>query len=285
MQLRLRQCFIILGVLATGACADSPLATTSPETVRHSEMGAYVPPGDGGGCDKYTDPNFCQGPGTGTCITSSLGTDDPTEFVGVQSCPGGDGGGSGESPPPPPPPSPDSCLTGVDAFDTPAVRQGMKDLWTRSNPDAPQAQRREQGGWIVRAPNGTYSMVRLVNSVSEPCRLNGNFNAPQGAVAFVHTHPFRRGEVQTSCDPVRVEDPSAPGVFLDFIGPDGQRVYQVYDNQPSLPDRDLMSLINSVRGELTNQPLLAGVIMDRDRITVYTHDPAMEPEPFPRCGY
>lgn len=186
MQLKLLQGLLISAVLATGACADSPLALTAdPDTVRPSEIVIYNP-GAGGTCDKYTDPNFCQGPGTGTCITSNLGG--ATEFVGVQSCPGGDGGGNGgTSPPPPPPLSADSCLTGVDELDSPAVQQGLKDLWTRSNPDAPQAQRREQGGWIVEGSNGTYSVVRLVTTLSEPCRINGNFNAPRGAVAFVHT--------------------------------------------------------------------------------------------------
>lgn len=100
-----------------------------------------------------------------------------------------------------------------------------------------------------------------------------------------YTHPFREGEVQTSCPPVQTEDPDAPGVFRDVIGPDGGRVYQVCDNQPSPPDRDLLSLVNSMRGELTNQPLLAGVILDHNRTTIFTHDPAVQPVPLRRCGY
>jgi hypothetical protein len=201
MKLRLRRCLSTVGMLVAGACADSPTAPPlTPDNRGPTETGAYIPPDDGG-CDKYTDPNFCQGPGTGTCITSTPGTGASED--GVHGCPGDDGGGSNSTPPPPEQPRADSCLTGDDALDAPAVKQGLKDLWTRSNPDAPVAQRLEQAGWIVRGWDGSYSMVRFNASFQGPCEINGNFNAPPGAVAFVHTHPYRRGDVQTSCPPIQ----------------------------------------------------------------------------------
>lgn len=48
-------------------------------------------------CNPYLSANFCQGPGTGTCITSSPGEATDPELVTVSSCPGGDAGGGGSS--------------------------------------------------------------------------------------------------------------------------------------------------------------------------------------------
>lgn len=275
MQLRLRQCLVMLGMLMTVACTDSPTSpTVGPDGIRASEMGAYIPPEDGGTCDKYTDPNFCQGRRTGECITSTPGTVDPE--LGVQSC----GGGGGGTAPPPDPPA-DTCLTGDEALDAPAVKQGLKDLWTRSNPDAPQAQRLEQAGWIVRSWDGSYSMVPFSVSVQGPCNINGNLAAPLGAVAWVHTHPYGRGEVQTSCPPLQEPDPSAPGGFRAVIR-NGQPVYGIYRNNPSDPDRQLLDQVNTLRAGL-GQDQLAGVIIDANRMTIYSEDYGEKPVPLPRC--
>jgi hypothetical protein len=280
MPSRLRRCLAVLALLLSAvACADSP---TSP-TITSNNTGpggiVYYPPEDDGACNKYTDPNFCQGRGTGTCITSIPGT---IEDVGVQSCPGGGGGGT--APPPSEPPA-DTCLAGDEALDAPAVKQGLKDLWTRSNPDAPQAQRLEQAGWIVRSWDGSYSMVPFAVSVQGPCNINGNLYAPPGAVAFVHTHPFRIGEVMTSCPPLQEPDPSAPGGYRDVVI-NGQRLYDVYRGNPSGPDRELLDQVNALRAGLTPpQDQLAGVIIDASRATVYTEDRNEKPVTLPRCGY
>lgn len=49
-------------------------------------------------CNPYLSANFCQGPGTGTCITDGPGEPTDPELVTLSSCPGSDpGGGSGGS--------------------------------------------------------------------------------------------------------------------------------------------------------------------------------------------
>jgi hypothetical protein len=279
MRLRLRPRLATLGMLVTGACADSPTSPTlSPDKIRPSEIGAYIPPDDGATCNKYTDPNFCQGRRIGECITSNPGTFDSE--VGVESCDGGGGGGTAPSPDPPA----DTCLTGDEGLDAPAVKQGLKDLWTRSNPDAPQAQRLEQAGWIVRGWDGSYSMVPFNVSVQGPCNINGNLSAPPGAVAWVHTHPFTTGEVMASCGPVKMQDPSAPGGYRDMIGSDGQPRYRAYNNNPSNFDRNLLDQVNTLRASLTPpQDQLAGVIIDANRTTIYTENSGEKPIPLPRC--
>jgi hypothetical protein len=279
MQLRLRQCLVMFGMLVAGACADSPTAPTpSPENTRPGGI-VYYPPDDGGGCNKYTDPNFCQGRRTGECITSTPGTVDSE--VGVQSCDGSGGGGGTTQPPDPPA---DTCLTGDEAFDDPAVKQGLNDLWTRSNPAAAQAQRLEQGGWIVRNWDGSYSMAPFTVTAQGPCSIKGNFNAPAGTVAWVHTHPFTSGEVQTICGALKLRDPYAPGGFRDAIGPSGQPVYPVYRNTPSIPDRELMSDVNALQAAL-GRDQLAGVIIDANQTTVYTENTSDGTTTLPRCGY
>lgn len=282
MQIRVRQCLAILTLLASAACADSPVAPTlSSDSTQPGRIVSYIPPDDGGECNKYTDANFCRGRRTGECITST--SDGSLAQAGVESCDGGGGVGGGGTTPPPPPPSPDTCRTGDEALDAPAVKQGLNDLWIRSNPDAPQAQRREQAGWIIRSADGAYSMVPFSVSMQGPCNINGNLNAPPGAVAWVHTHPYRRGEVQTSCPPLQEPDPSAPGGYRDVMR-NGQRVYGTYLNRPSDADRQLLDQVNALRAEL-GQDQLAGVVIDADRTTVFTEAPGEKPVSLPRCGY
>jgi hypothetical protein len=120
-------------------------------------------------------------------------------------------------------------------------------------------------------------------SVQGPCNINGNLAAPPGAVAWVHTHPIRRGEVMTSCPPLQEPDPSAPGGYRDVIR-NGQRVYEVYRGNPSDPDRKLLDQVNDMRASLTPpQDQLAGVIIDANRTTVYTENRSEKPIPLPRC--
>jgi hypothetical protein len=288
MQLDFRRCFEALALLlASAACADSPTAPSiNPEHSNPSEH-VYYPPEDDGGCNPWTDANFCRGrSGAGDCITSNPGTyDSEQDAAGVQTCGGGGGGGGGTTePPPPPPPAADTCLVGDEALDNPAVKQGLQDLWTRSNPDAPQAQRLEQAGWVVRRSDGSYYMAPFIVTQQDPCSINGNLKPPLGAVAFVHTHPFRAGEVMTICGAMKYPDPSAPGGFRDIVGPDGQRVYEVYDNKPSVPDRQLMNTINHFQSQYGIAPL-SGLIIDHDRTTIFTESQGDGTTVLPRCGY
>jgi hypothetical protein len=132
--------------------------------------------------------------------------------------------------------------------------------------------------------DGSYFTVPFSITAQGPCSLNGNLNAPQGAVGWVHTHPFTTGEVQTICGAIKQPDPSAPGGFRDAVGPNGQPLYPVYDNRPSFPDHELMNDMNATRAQL-GQPLLAGVIIDANQTTVYTENPADGTTVLPRCGY
>ena len=284
MESRSRLVLSTLLLLIGTACADAPtLPTSDPGRSGPSRTGAYIP-GEPGECDPWQDANWCQdpgGPGDGECITSSPGTGNPQASAGVQGCtPGGPGGGPGGGEEPPPS---DTCRTGDPAFDSPDVKQGLNDLWTRSNPEAPQAQRLEQGAWIIQRPDGSYGMTPFSVSTQSPCGINGNFNAPQGAVGWVHTHPFTAGEVQTICGALKQPDP-ATGGWRDVIGTNGQPVYPVYSNRPSIPDRELMSDLNAVMGRLGRNPL-AGVIIDANQTTVYSENPGDGTTTFPRCGY
>jgi hypothetical protein len=283
MQWRLRQFLAVVLVSFSAACTDSPVAPTlDADKAGPSRIGAWIPGGPGE-CDPWQDVNWCNDPGDpgdGACAT---GAEPPSGAVEVQGCtgPGSPRSSPGDGDDPPPS---DTCQTGDPALDSPGVQKGLKDLWTRSNPDAPQSQRLEQGGWIVQESDGSYRMAPFSSSVQGPCSINGNMNAPPGAVAWVHTHPFTRGEVQTICGAIKTPDPSAPGGFRDAVGPNGQPIYPVYDNKPSFPDRELMSDINNLHAQLGHS-LLSGVIIDADQTTIYTENPGDNPVILTRCGY
>lgn len=286
MRVGLPHLLTILFALILTACGDLP-TTPSPDAgpmlygacVPNSD-GVYVcPPIGNATCDPY---HYDCGPGD--CIMSPTGGDET-----VQNCPIGGGAPVGPGAPPPTgggggASPPDTCQTGDPVLDSPAVRQMLSDLWQRSNPTAPQPQRLEQAGWIVQNPDGSFGTMPFTGITAQgPCEINGNLYAPPNAVAWVHTHPFERREVQVVCGPVQEPDPATGGP-RNVIGPDGQVVYPVYYNRPSNRDRVVLETINIIRaGE--NRALLAGLIIDSDRITVYTEDQANKHQPFPRCGY
>ena len=234
-------------------------------------------------CDPWTRLDWCRG-GDGDCMTTARAADPGAAIT--QGCPPG-----GEPSPEPPgtgpgdeePPPGDTCQTGDPALDSPEVRQGLENLWIRSNPDAPQAQRLEEAAWIIQRSDGSFGMAQFNVSTQSPCGVNGNLNAPAGAVAWAHTHPFTAGEVQYICGSLKEPDP-ATGGWRDIVGPDGQPVYPVYDNRPSFPDREVMDAMNRVRSQ-RGQNLIAGVIIDANQTTVYSENPGEGTTTFPRCGY
>lgn len=277
MQLRIRHCLSALVLLSTAACVDAPTSpVVDPGSAVPREMG-FTDPGDPGECDPWQDVDWCEGGGDDPCVTSGGGGEGHGESVSVQGCtgsgPGGPGAGSTN-------PS-DTCTTGDPAFDSPAIQQGLADIWNRSNPDAPQAQRLEQAAWIVRSTNGAYRMEPFQIYSQGPCGINGNLAAPANAVAWVHTHPFRQGEVQVSCGALKEPDPG--GGLRDVLGPDGRPLYPTYDNRPSNRDRATMQTINETRA--STLPQLSGVIIDYDKTTVYTENPSDGTTSLPRCGY
>jgi hypothetical protein len=82
------------------------------------------------------------------------------------------------------------------------VRAGFDALWRASNFGLriPQDERLEQYAWIVETSDG-YALAPM-NVPSAPCGTEDQVDIalpPPGTVAWVHTHPWAWGEIQTSC--------------------------------------------------------------------------------------
>jgi hypothetical protein len=56
-----------------------------------------------------------------------------------------------------------------------------------------------------------------------------------------------------------------------------------YDNRPGHEDHVLLGNINRVRK--TGENLIAGVVIDKNRVTVLSENQGVAPHAFPRCGY
>jgi hypothetical protein len=84
---------------------------------------------------------------------------------------------------------------------SPEVRAGFDALWRASNFGVriPQHQRLEQYAWIVETSEGL--VLVPMNLASAPCGPEDEVDVvfPPGTVAWVHTHPWAWGEMQTSC--------------------------------------------------------------------------------------
>jgi hypothetical protein len=91
-------------------------------------------------------------------------------------------------------------VTGDPKLDIPGVYKGFESLWDNSNYSAqtPQAERLEQGAWIVQTASG-YTLVPILNATSGPCSIAISELPPPGAVSMLHTHPFRLGETTNTC--------------------------------------------------------------------------------------
>lgn len=121
---------------------------------------------------------------------------------------------------------PDTCATNDPVVDNPVVEAGFAQLWANSNPDAPQAQRSEQAAWIVRNSDGGLDVIPFTEVDYTSCTVTprmGSFAIPANAIGWIHTHPFAAGEVQTSCEPLRVVS--------------GQPIHGRYSSFPN--DRDI----------------------------------------------
>jgi len=307
---RLHRLGCVLVLLVAAGCTDAPTLPSAPSDVQMaaSESPVYnewtevqscddtsvyclnpVYPRVPGGptpCDPWLDLNWCDD-GEFECV-ESIGAATSPDYQVIASCPpGGYPAPPGGGPPPGDPPSEPTdttCLTGEPALDTQAVRHTLDSLWRASNASAAQAQRMEHAVWIILNANGSYTTAAFNPTRQGPCNVNGNLHAPPGAVAWLHTHPFTTGEVMTICGALKRPDPTAPGGFRDMIGPDGRPVYAVYDNKPSIPDRELMNDVNALRSRL-GLGLLVGVVIDANQTTVYTENVGDGNSVFPRCGY
>lgn len=297
-------CFAAM-LFTLGACADSPTGLapqarpadlTNTEALSDQQVQGCVgdgvcilPPVSGGPkapvCDPWTSLNWCEGEGGG-CITS-VGS---SEYQGIAGCvpPGGGGAPTLPAPPPPAPTQPapepepgDTCNTGDPVLESSAVQATLKDLWSKSRASEAQAQRLEHAAWIIQNPDGTYGTAPFSYSAQTPCGVNGNMNAPPGAVGWVHTHPFTAGEEMRICGPIQRE--VSPGVWTPVRGPDGQFLYERYANQPSQPDRSFMQALNGVRSAL-GQPKITGYMIDNEGTVVYGTATTKD-QTRPRCGF
>lgn len=248
--------------------------------------GGPVPPGsesdgasllacrDGEICLAPIEATVCQYRGTYPNCKPPLAGDVPPCYDGG-GCGGGDPistGGSGpicedcypedEDPP---------CETGNPMLDSPEVQRGMDQLWEASDADAPMADRRERGGWILKNSLGEYSFRAFPSEWTiGACGINAPAYTvpPAGTVAWVHTHPYHTGEPLTACDPERV-----------MVGGVTFLAYTRYSNDPSRPD-----------GELAVRWNLPGVIIDHDKVTQYKGEPSSRDRftvtsRHNRCGY
>lgn len=157
---------------------------------------------------------------------------------------------------------PEPCDTGNDFIDSDAFEEAAQDLWERSNVDAPQHLREEQGGFLSPSPiddsfDYTPMPEQWLND-SGPCHINFGVGGslPDGSI-FIHTHPFERGEIVTVCDteyPVR------------------------WEPAPSDPDREALETISEVADGVK------GLVLEDDVIILFTEDES-EDEKLDRCGY
>lgn len=185
------------------------------------------------------------------------------------------GGGTGGTPKPvelKEPAKPDSCQTGDPAIDSPQVQAGLALIWKNSNygPNVPMEQRVEDGGWILRNPNGSFTFQRFPASwVRETCSITppGPVTPPATAVGVVHTHPFRNGEALTACPPL--------------VTRWGTLVTN-YNGATSDDDDSAIAALRLMPGF----EQLKGYMIDADGIVTYTGPGAAAQQPrVARCGY
>lgn len=155
------------------------------------------------------------------------------------------------------------CTTGNSILDDPTIQLGFEGMWedshygSDSDPN-PESQRREQVAFLVPGASGNYILQRLASHLiveSGPCRnrFKKPNNLPEGTI-FVHTHPYSAGDEQNHC---------IPGKTL------------IYDNEVGVEDRPT----------LDSMGLDLGIILDADKIIMFTTDESEEPILIDRCGY
>ncbi|HEY0018041.1 MAG TPA: hypothetical protein VGC13_17125 [Longimicrobium sp.] len=204
---------------------DDCIASTGPGDLEDATVQGCTGGGGSGGGGTIGDPNDPGGDGGG----------------------GGGGGGGGTRPAPQCPdwdpdcgyeePEPDTCVTNDPVINDPVVETAFAELWANSNPSAPQHQRVEQAAWIVQTASGL-NVVTWTNADFGPCTISphiGTFSIPTDAIAWIHTHPFTEGEVQTSCEPIGFDA-------------NGQPIHGTYDKFPNEDDIELAGLMNQSLG-------------------------------------
>lgn len=86
---------------------------------------------------------------------------------------------------------------------SPAVQEGLREMWNLSNVEAPNiVDRHEWGAWITHdATTGEYDLEPWPEGEHIPCQLAfSGLELPANAVAWVHTHPYATTELQRGCE-------------------------------------------------------------------------------------
>jgi len=154
------------------------------------------------------------------------------------------------------------CKTGYAEVDNDAMGASFQSLWSQSHysPTTPQNDRFEVGGFILHNSDGSYSF-KPFDATPTPCGMDidpAKNPKPDNAVAWVHVHPWKLGEQQTSCG------------YAVYIN--GQGYYANYNGMPSDDDNQAAGTWN-----------LPGYILDADGINRFgASDSGTR---YARCGY
>lgn len=135
------------------------------------------------------------------------------------------------------------CPTGDPILDDPAVRQGLKQVWNASNPEAPSDSNRiEHGAWIRLGSNGSLFVDPFPSSwAATGCGIDvpPETRPPSDAVAWVHTHGWTRGEKMTACRRLKVGNVELPFNYSGDPSDDDQQAAGVWSAIGSyLMDKD-----------------------------------------------
>ncbi|HEX2205900.1 MAG TPA: hypothetical protein VHG91_21475 [Longimicrobium sp.] len=214
-----RRTLALAGLLLAAACQDRQPA--APNLLQPRADSIRV-------CGAEGEAPCTLGPVTGTVDpirpTDDEGGEDDGGTGGGEGDVGGGGGGSGSgggsTPSDDPLPSDTACrATGDTLVDKTQVQDIFDAVWAGSNADASSSvDRLERGGWIVKTAAG-YAFREFTDMRFEPCGITplspAALEPPAGAVAWVHTHPFRVGEYPYSC---RYVDPSSGLIGIPEYG-------------------------------------------------------------------
>ena len=158
------------------------------------------------------------------------------------------------------------CKTKDEYLDDPVIQSEMNKIWEESKSEGDMAQRLENGGWIIKDAQGGLTFQLIGDDwTKSPCGLDppSNFlsNIPEGAVGFVHTHPFYRGEDRRNiCDN------------------NGRKRYK---SGYSIDDLDFIARVAASQGDFG----FRGYVLDGNKITKFNSLGNFQMQQYKRCSY
>lgn len=156
------------------------------------------------------------------------------------------------------------CPTRNAILDDSTVRAGLNALWASSNPNAPSDSNRiEHGAWIIRGADDGYSVQPFPsNWPADGCGIDPppGTMPPAGAVAWVHTHGWTQGELQTACPPVE----------LNFGGRKFKR-YVNYNGNPSSGDMNAASVWSGIASFMIDKNQIRQFDATNSNIASFVH--------------